>query len=69
MDFDTGIITNKTKNQTYQAQPFPDFGVCGVKVSCGNNNVRVNVIAVFMYFTELRILLREKEYARACAAL
>ncbi len=25
MDFDTGIITNKTKNQTYQAQPFPDF--------------------------------------------
>ena len=25
VDFDTGIITNKTKNQTYQAQPFPDF--------------------------------------------
>ena len=25
IDFDTGVITNKTKNQTYQAQPFPDF--------------------------------------------
>ncbi len=25
VDFDTGIITNKTKNQTYQAQPFPEF--------------------------------------------
>lgn len=25
VDFDTGIITNKTKNQTYKAQPFPDF--------------------------------------------
>lgn len=25
IDFDTGIITNKTKNQTYQAQPFPEF--------------------------------------------
>ncbi|MEG0614472.1 MAG: 3-isopropylmalate dehydratase small subunit [Oscillospiraceae bacterium] len=25
IDFDTGIITNKTKNETYQAQPFPDF--------------------------------------------
>ena len=23
--FDTGVITNKTKNQTYQAQPFPEF--------------------------------------------
>jgi 3-isopropylmalate/(R)-2-methylmalate dehydratase small subunit len=23
--FDTGIITNKTKNQTYKAQPFPEF--------------------------------------------
>lgn len=25
VDFDTGIITNVTKNQTYQAAPFPDF--------------------------------------------
>ena len=25
IDFDTGVITNKTKNQTYQAHPFPEF--------------------------------------------
>lgn len=25
IDFDTGIITNITKSETYQAQPFPDF--------------------------------------------
>ena len=25
VDFDTGVITNKTKNQTYKAQPFPEF--------------------------------------------
>jgi 3-isopropylmalate/(R)-2-methylmalate dehydratase small subunit len=25
VDFDTGVITNKTKGQTYKAQPFPDF--------------------------------------------
>ena len=25
VDFDTGIITNVTKNQTYQAEPFPPF--------------------------------------------
>ena len=25
IDFDTGIITNKTKNETYQAEPFPEF--------------------------------------------
>ncbi len=25
VDFDTGVITNHTKNETYQAQPFPDF--------------------------------------------
>lgn len=25
VDFDTGIITNKTKNEQYQAEPFPDF--------------------------------------------
>lgn len=25
VDFDTGIITNKTKNKTYQAVAFPDF--------------------------------------------
>ena len=25
IDFDTGIITNKTKNETYQGQPFPEF--------------------------------------------
>lgn len=25
IDFDTGIITNITKNETYQAEPFPDF--------------------------------------------
>ena len=25
INFDTGEIINKTKNETYQAQPFPDF--------------------------------------------
>lgn len=25
VDFDTGIITNKTKNEVYTAQPFPQF--------------------------------------------
>ncbi|MFQ7472729.1 MAG: 3-isopropylmalate dehydratase small subunit [Anaerovoracaceae bacterium] len=25
IDFDTGIITNETKNETYKALPFPDF--------------------------------------------
>ena len=25
INFDTGIITNLTKNETYQAQPFPEF--------------------------------------------
>ncbi len=25
VDFDTGIITNLTKNKTYKAQPFPSF--------------------------------------------
>lgn len=25
VDFSTGIITNKTKNETYQSQPFPKF--------------------------------------------
>ena len=25
VDFDTGVITNLTKNETYQANPFPDF--------------------------------------------
>ena len=25
IDFDTGVITNITKNKTYQAQPFPEF--------------------------------------------
>lgn len=25
VDFDTGIITNKTRNETYQAEPFPEF--------------------------------------------
>lgn len=25
VDFDTGVITNITKNETYNAQPFPDF--------------------------------------------
>ena len=25
VDFDTGIITNVTKNETYQAEPFPPF--------------------------------------------
>ena len=25
VDFSTGVITNKTKNETYQAQPFPAF--------------------------------------------
>ena len=25
VDFDTGVITNITKNETYQAEPFPEF--------------------------------------------
>lgn len=25
VDFDTGVIINKTKNESYQAQPFPEF--------------------------------------------
>ena len=25
VDFTTGIITNVTKNETYQSQPFPEF--------------------------------------------
>lgn len=25
IDFDTGVITNVTKNESYQAQPFPEF--------------------------------------------
>lgn len=25
IDFNTGIITNETKNEKYQAEPFPDF--------------------------------------------
>ena len=25
VDFSTGVITNKTKNETYQAEPFPEF--------------------------------------------
>ncbi len=25
VDFDTGVITNLTKGESYQAQPFPDF--------------------------------------------
>ena len=25
VDFDTGVITNVTKNETYQGQPFPEF--------------------------------------------
>ena len=25
IDFDTGVITNLTKHETYQANPFPDF--------------------------------------------
>ena len=25
IDFDTGIIENKTRNETYKGQPFPEF--------------------------------------------
>lgn len=25
IDFDSGVITNETKGETYQALPFPDF--------------------------------------------
>lgn len=25
VDFDTGVITNQTKNKTFQGQPFPEF--------------------------------------------
>ena len=25
VDFDTGVITNQTKNETYQSQPLPPF--------------------------------------------
>ena len=25
IDFDTGVITNVTKGESYQAEPFPEF--------------------------------------------
>ena len=42
VDFDTGIITNLTKNETYQAEPFPDFvkeiiKADGLMISIGKN--------------------------------
>ena len=40
VDFDSGIITNVTKNETYQAEPFPDF----IKTIFKNNGL-LNAIA------------------------
>ena len=39
VDFDTGIITNVTKNETYQAEPFPAF----IKEILGQNAKRFRI--------------------------
>ena len=41
IDFDSGIITNLTKNETYQAQPFPPF----IKEIIDNNGLRASIRA------------------------
>jgi len=48
IDFDTGIITNLTKNETYSAEPFPDFikeiiNAGGLMASIKKNNGRISV--------------------------
>ena len=40
VDFDTGIITNITKNETYQAEPFPDFVKEIIKADGLMNSIR-----------------------------
>ena len=40
VDFDTGIITNLTKNETYQAEPFPDFVKAIIKADGLMNSIR-----------------------------
>ena len=40
VDFDTGIITNHTKNQTYQAEPFPEFVKEIIKADGLMNSIR-----------------------------
>ena len=40
VDFDTGIITNLTKNETYQAEPFPDFVKEIIKADGLMNSIR-----------------------------
>lgn len=40
VDFDTGIITNHTKNETYQAEPFPDFVKEIIKADGLMNSIR-----------------------------
>jgi 3-isopropylmalate/(R)-2-methylmalate dehydratase small subunit len=41
IDFDSGIITNLTKNETYQAQPFPPF----IKEIIDNNGLLASIRA------------------------
>ena len=40
VDFDTGIITNITKNESYQAEPFPDFVKEIIKADGLMNSIR-----------------------------
>ena len=40
VDFDTGVITNETKNETYQAEPFPDFVKEIIKADGLMNSIR-----------------------------
>ena len=40
VDFDTGMITNHTKNETYQAEPFPDFVKEIIKADGLMNSIR-----------------------------
>lgn len=43
VDFDTGIITNITKNQTFQAQAFPDFMQKIIKAGGLVNSINKNL--------------------------
>ena len=40
IDFDTGIITNETKGETYQAEPFPEFVKEIIKADGLMNSIR-----------------------------
>ncbi len=40
VDFDTGVITNVTKNETYQAEPFPEFMQALIKAGGLINYIR-----------------------------